>query len=125
MKKLVYGLLLTFFLVLTGCEDKPSDELVKKQLESLSIIGEVKNYKRINGYKDGNYYIVEYEYDLYIDKQKIKELSNKMKGSFFSEIQLSALLMGIVLQCGSQNPCHIKEKAKFVKGEKGWSVVEE
>ena len=125
MKKIVYGFLLIFFLILTGCEDKPSDELIKKQLESLNLIGDVKNYKRINGYRDGNYYIVEYQYDFYLNEEKIKNLKSKFQNSPLSAIQLAAVITAIKLKCGNQNPCTLHEKLKFVKGEKGWSVVEE
>ncbi len=125
MKRFVFAFLIVLAVFLYGCEDKPSDSLVLKQLEGLSLIGEVKNYKRLNGYKDGNYYVVEFQYDLYIDKDKIKELDKRTKKDFFTNMQVGLLLVGIVMTCGDKNPCTMRERLKFVKGENGWSVVEE
>ncbi|WP_293443763.1 hypothetical protein [Persephonella sp.] len=119
----IFSIVLTVFLY--GCEDKPSDSLVLKQLEGLNLIGEVKNYKRLNGYRDGNYYVVEFQYDLYIDKDKIKKLDKRTNKDLFTNMQVGLLLVGIVMRCGDKNPCTMRERLKFVKGEKGWSVVEE
>jgi len=125
MKRFVFAFLIVLTAFLYGCEDKPSDRLVLKQLEGLKLIGEVKNYKRLNGYRDGNYYVVEFQYDLYIDKDRLHRLLKSAKKDFFTDMQVSLLFVGIVMRCGDQNPCTMRERLKFVKGEKGWSVIEE
>ncbi|SNZ04077.1 hypothetical protein SAMN06265182_0547 [Persephonella hydrogeniphila] len=130
MNRIFFLLIFLSSMFLYGCEDRPSDDLIRENLKGLESIGDIKNYKRLNGYRDGNYYVVEYSFDLYIDQNKLKSALNKAKNmDSIESFQIGVALFGLALRCSKKaiegkEPCKIKDKIKFVKGEKGWSVVE-
>ena len=122
---LVFLLSILFF---SSCKDIPGNEDIIKYINrKYSKIGEIENFKRINGYqtKDG-YYIVEYQFDLVlnIDKlRKIRKLKNPLK-----TLPYTTLLLLVSIQCPEilegEDRCTIQERTKFVKSEKGWFPIE-
>jgi len=129
MKKNVFIILLLFLsLLLNGCKDKPSDRDIINYIEKrYSKIGKIENFKRINGYetKDG-YYIVEYQFDLVLDIDRLREIK-KLKNPI-KTLPYTTLLLLVSIQCPEilegEDRCTIQERAKFVKGEKGWFPIE-
>ncbi len=127
-KTFFYIFLLLFSLTIFSCDSRPSDEDVIRYIEKrYSKIGKIENYKRINGYptRDG-YYIVEYQFDLVLDIDKLRELK-KIKNPL-KTLPYTTLLLLVSIQCPDilegEDRCTIQDKTKFVKGENGWVPVE-
>lgn len=116
-----------FFVFLVGCEDKPSNEEVLKVIEKkYSKIGKIENFKRVDDYKtkDGKY-VVEYEFDLVLDVDKLRKISKKKNP--LETISYTTALLLVSIQCPdileSSDTCRIRDKVVFAKGKDGWIPV--
>ena len=112
-----------------GCADKPSDSLIVKQLDFYRLFGEVRNFKKLDEYKEKNYYVVELSFDLYVKPDLIKE-NLKLFKEYEPEIaeKYRFLIKKLEKICGTQvikkgKACKIKDKFKFVKGYSNWYRV--
>ena len=127
MKKYFFYIFLLFFVFLLGCEDKPSDEDILNAIKvRYSKIGKIENFRRIDDYKtkDGKY-VVEYEFDLILDIDKLRKISKKKNP--LETITYTTTLLLVSIQCPdileSSDTCRIRDKITFVKGKDGWIPV--
>ena len=128
MKKI---LLLVFFIgIFTfGCADKPADKLVTKQLDFYRLFGDVKNFKKLDEYKEKDHYVVEVSFELYVKPSLIDE-NLKLLEEYEPEMakEYKSLLKKLEKVCGKQvmkgkKTCKIKDKFKFLKGYSRWYSV--
>ncbi len=125
MKK--YFIFFLLFIFLIGCEDKPTNEDVLKAIESrYSKVGRIENFKRVDDYKteDGKY-VVEYEFDLILDIDKLRKISKKKNP--LETITYTTTLLLVSIQCPdileSSDTCRIRDKITFIKDKNGWIPV--
>lgn len=117
--------ILLIALALTACSGKPSDSDVKRQyIEFISEdadpkIMTIENFERVNGLQqDENTYVVDVKYDI-VMKKSFEQIAKETPKDIGSMLGLVALeeRMG---QFKEGHRVTRKDKATFVKTEKGW-----
>lgn len=122
--------LLIALLLLAGCSHDPSDKVIRDQISAQLLdnkrdqIYEVKNFTKTNGWSEGDYYVVQVEYDLLYktDLSGAMHILQGEDGSMFGG-GLSALALGMAygdFKAGDIH--HVTEEYSFIKTEKGWRL---